>query len=221
MPKLDLLDGIPPNRVKEVEDLVAELGDKAIPEYPTVPGLLKPFEDPKETILLNTWRSQMEVLSVDGYPPIGQTSNIINPKISVKLSIRLPPTKNHIEAKEAAEKELYSLPYPYNCVIEHVESISDGGFDSPANPQALTDVFEQASQVVFGKKHLSMGQGGSIPFMNYLRTKWGDANFVITGLLGPESSAHGPNECLRFDYLKKLTACFSQIIARSIPVYFQ
>jgi acetylornithine deacetylase/succinyl-diaminopimelate desuccinylase-like protein len=162
----------------------------------------------------------MEVLSVDGYPPITKTSNIINPKIGIRVSIRLPPTRNHLEARAAAEQELYKTPAPYNCVLEHIDSISDGGFDSPANPPELTDVFEQASQVVFGKKHLSMGQGGSIPFMNFLREKWPAAKFVVTGLLGPESNAHGPNECLRFDYLKKLTACFSQIIARSIPVNF-
>jgi hypothetical protein len=66
-----------------------------------------------------------------------------------------------------------------------------------------------------------MGQGGSIPFMNFLKNeKFPTAKFIITGLLGPDSNAHGPNECLEFNYLRKLTACFAQLIAKSIPVFF-
>jgi hypothetical protein len=72
----------------------------------------------------------------------------------------------------------------------------------------------------FNQKNLSMGQGGSIPFMNTLNELWPEAKFVITGLLGPESNAHAQDECLQFDYLKKLTASFALIIAKSIP-HFQ
>ena len=40
-----------------------------------------------------------------------------------------------------------------------------------------------------------------------------DAQFLITGVLGPHSNAHGPNEFLHIPYAKKLTACVAEVIA--------
>ena len=41
-----------------------------------------------------------------------------------------------------------------------------------------------------------MGEGGSIPFMGMLGEQFPQAQFLITGVLGPESNAHGPkNSC--------------------------
>ena len=36
------------------------------------------------------------------------------------------------------------------------------------------------------------GEGGSIPFMGMLGERFPDAQFVITGVLGPDANAHGP-----------------------------
>ena len=38
------------------------------------------------------------------------------------------------------------------------------------------------------------------------------AQFVITGILGPQSNAHGPNEFIHIPYAKKLTASIASII---------
>ena len=43
---------------------------------------------------------------------------------------------------------------------------------------------------------MSMGEGGTIPFMAMLGEKFPEAQFLITGVLGPQSNAHGPNEFL-------------------------
>ena len=58
-----------------------------------------------------------------------------------------------------------------------------------------------------------MGEGGTIPFMAMLGQKFPQAQFLITGVLGPHSNAHGPNEFLHSGYAKKLTACVADIIA--------
>lgn len=42
---------------------------------------------------------------------------------------------------------------------------------------------------------------------------FGSPQYLLTGVLGPESNAHGPNEMLRLDYLKKLTRAVAQIVA--------
>ena len=56
-----------------------------------------------------------------------------------------------------------------------------------------------------------MGEGGSIPFMGMLGEKFPKAQFLITGVLGPHSNAHGPNEFLDIATGKRLTACVAHV----------
>ena len=49
--------------------------------------------------------------------------------------------------------------------------------------------------------------------MGMLGEQYPDAQFLITGLLGPESNAHGPNEFLHVPTGKRLTACVAQMLA--------
>ena len=58
-----------------------------------------------------------------------------------------------------------------------------------------------------------MGEGGTIPFMGMLGNSFPKAQFLITGVLGPGSNAHGPNEFLHVPYAKRLTACVAHVLA--------
>lgn len=40
------------------------------------------------------------------------------------------------------------------------------------------------------------------------------AQFIVTGVLGPESNAHGPNEFLHLEYCEKLISSMALILAR-------
>ena len=77
----------------------------------------------------------------------------------------------------------------------------------------LEESLQNASQAVFGKDAMYMGEGGTIPFMAMLGESFPQAQFVITGVLGPKSNAHGPNEFLHIPYAKKLTTCVAQVLA--------
>jgi hypothetical protein len=100
-----------------------------------------PLPGYEETILLNTWRAQLEVLGLDGYPETAHTSNIVCPEVKIKISIRLPPTLEHGTAVDIVENELFKDP-PYKCEIKRLsDPQSDNGFDSPLNGPELTNVF--------------------------------------------------------------------------------
>ena len=60
-----------------------------------------------------------------------------------------------------------------------------------------------------------MGEGGSIPLMGLLNQIWPKAQFIVTGVLGPLSNAHGPNEFLHISYTRKLTQAMSLVLARA------
>jgi hypothetical protein len=48
--------------------------------------------------------------------------------------------------------------------------------------------------------------------MSMLGERYPDAQFLITGVLGPESNAHGPNEFLHLPTARKVTACTAHVI---------
>ena len=72
---------------------------------------------------------------------------------------------------------------------------------------------EAASRAHFGKPAMFQGTGGSIPFMAMLGERFPDAQFLITGVLGPESNAHGPNEFLHVPTGVRVTACVAHVLA--------
>jgi acetylornithine deacetylase/succinyl-diaminopimelate desuccinylase-like protein len=77
----------------------------------------------------------------------------------------------------------------------------------------LTQSLRQSSLDTFGAEACYMGEGGTIPFMAMLGEKFPQAQFLITGVLGPQSNAHGPNEFLHIPTAKKLTACVARVLA--------
>jgi hypothetical protein len=58
-----------------------------------------------------------------------------------------------------------------------------------------------------------MGEGGSIPFMAMLGDLFPAAQFLVTGVLGPGSNAHGPNEVLDLPTAERVTACVARVLA--------
>ena len=71
----------------------------------------------------------------------------------------------------------------------------------------------QASQLYFGNPAAAMGEGGTIPFMGMLGERFPDTQFLITGVLGPGSNAHGPNEFLHLPTGRRLTSCVAHVLA--------
>src|SRR2546430_16687627 len=65
----------------------------------------------------------------------------------------------------------------------------------------------------FGAPPAYMGEGGSIPFMAMLGEKFPQAQFVVTGVLGPHSNAHGPNEFLHIPTGRRISVVIAQVLA--------
>ena len=86
------------------------------------------------------------------------------------------------------------------------------GWNAPETKSWLSKSIMNASESIFKQPSCSLGEGGTIPFMAMLGKQFPEAQFVITGVLGPASNAHGPNEFLHISYAKKLTACISLIL---------
>lgn len=203
---------IPQERLAQARKVAEVLGDEVYSKFPFLPGMTPMNQDLTELVLNRTWRPALSVTGADGLPPLASAGNVLRPQTAVKLSLRLPPT---LDGKRAGEllKEVLLRDPPYGAEVSLALEKSSSGWNAPAQSPWLSDAIEAASQAAFGKPAMYMGEGGSIPFMGMLGEKFPGAQFMITGVLGPHSNAHGPNEFLHIPMGKRVTACVSKVIA--------
>ena len=101
---------------------------------------------------------------------------------------------------------------PYGAQVRFHSTESGPGWNAPDLQPWLEAALELASEESFSRPLRLYGEGGSIPFMGMLGQKFPNAQFVITGVLGPESNAHGPNEFIDVAYAEKLTRCIASVL---------
>lgn len=208
----DLFVDIPTQRIEQAQHAANVLGNAVFDDLP-FHDRVKPRDGSVAELILNrTWRPALSVIGMNGLPPMENAGNVTIPTLSVKLSMRLPPTCDPQKAAHALKALLEKNP-PYNAHIKVEVPEAAAGWNAPAEAPWLVDAANQASLNYFGNPAVCMGEGGSIPFMGMLGKKFPQAQFLITGLLGPGSNAHGPNEFLHIPTGKKLTACVAHVIA--------
>jgi acetylornithine deacetylase/succinyl-diaminopimelate desuccinylase-like protein len=174
---------------------------------------MKPMKkDPAELLLNRTWRPTLSVTGVAGIPDMKSAGNVLRPFTSLKLSIRVPPTGDAEVVTKKLKKLLEKDP-PYGAKVRFEPEKGASGWHAPELAPWLEKAVARASKATFGKDACYMGEGGSIPFMGMLGKKFPKAQFLITGVLGPHSNAHGPNEFLDIPTGKKLTASVAMVIA--------
>ncbi len=203
---------IPAERVEQARKVAEVLGKDVYAKFPFLDGMSPMSGDLAELVLNRTWRPALSVTGVDGMPPLASAGNVLRPYTSVKLSLRLPPTLDGKKAGELLKDVLLKDP-PNGAHVELELEKASSGWNAPAQSPWLTQAIEAASQAAFGKPAMYMGEGGSIPFMGMLGEKFPGAQFMITGVLGPHSNAHGPNEFLHIPMGKRVTQCVSHVIA--------
>lgn len=203
---------IPEQRLQQARAAAAILGRNAITKYPFVEGMAAATTDPAEALLNRTWRPALSVTGADGLPPVAEAGNVLRPFTALKLSLRLPPLVDGGEATAALKKLLEADP-PYGASVTFEAQASSAGWNAAPLPAWLSRTLAAASKTFYGREDAATGEGGSIPFMNLLASRFPEATFLITGVLGPQANAHGPNEFLHLDYAKKLTACVAATLA--------
>jgi acetylornithine deacetylase/succinyl-diaminopimelate desuccinylase-like protein len=202
---------IPAQRVSQAKATAATLGDLLWKEFPWA-GSTKPMATDNTELLLNrTWRPTLSITGASGLPDPKDAGNVLRPRTTVKVSVRIPPTGDAEKATKKL-KEIFEKDVPYGAKVHFEAEGPSAGWNAPELAPWLQDSVSRASKTYFGKDAVYMGEGGSIPFMGMLGKKFPKAQFLITGVLGPQSNAHGPNEFLHIPTGKKLTSCVAQVI---------
>lgn len=202
---------IPDDRRVQARVAADILGDTIYSKFPFPEGVRPVDTDLVELVLNRTWRPSLSVTGMDGLPTLTAAGNVLRPETVAKLSFRLAPTTDPQGAEAAIRQALVEAP-PYGAQVGFHAEQSAAGWNAPSFEPWLEEALHAASQSHFGRPAAFMGEGGSIPFMGMLGEKFPEAQFVITGVLGPASNAHGPNEFLHIDAGKRVTACVASIL---------
>ena len=208
----ELNTDIPDYRIKETEHLISILKNEVVEEFPWKNGMKPSTNDNVEAVLRRTWKPALSIVGADGIPSTTNAGNVLRPYTTLQLSIRIPPTISPKKAVAAIQKVL-GKDIPYGATVELQFEKAGEGWNAPESKPWLLEAIEKASNNYFSQSACYMGEGVSIPFMGMLGRQFPKAQFVITGVLGPQSNAHGPNEFLHIPFAKNLTCCIASIIA--------
>jgi acetylornithine deacetylase/succinyl-diaminopimelate desuccinylase-like protein len=208
----DLYCPIPSDRQQQAGSAAQALGTEIYRKFPFTAAAQPVTTDTRELLFNNAWRPTLSVTGVDGIPPPSSAGNVLRPFTTLVLSFRLPPNVEPQQAARALKQTLESSP-PYGAHVSFDVESAMGGWNAPANAPWLEAALDSASRNFFGQPPMYLGAGGSIPFMAMLSDKFPSTQFMITGVLGPHSNAHGPNEFLEIATGKRVTQCVAEVIA--------
>jgi acetylornithine deacetylase/succinyl-diaminopimelate desuccinylase-like protein len=203
---------IPAPRREQAAAAGVALGESVYGRFPFASGARPLSTDPCEVIMNRTWRPALAVIGADGLPALAGAGNVLRPMTALKLSLRLPPTCN---AKIAADKlkSLLERDPPCAAKVSFESDWAAGGWHAAELAPWLAQSLEAASRAYFGKPARFMGEGGTIPFVSMLGERFARSQFLVTGVLGPHSNAHGPNEFLHIPTAKRLTCSVAHVLA--------
>lgn len=209
---------VPDERAQQATEAASILGQGWTSRFPWR-GSTQPVSNRLSDLILNrTWRPQLSVTGMGGLPDPKNAGSVLLPYTKLKLSLRLPPT---LDAKGAGEliRNLLQRSPPHSAEVRFDIEHAATGWNAPAQSSWLTASLERASQRAFGQPPAYMGEGGAIPFMGMLGRRFPETQFVVTGVLGPRSNAHGPNEFLHIPAAIGISAAVAQIVADQFAFY--
>ena len=207
----DWLHGeIPVQRVEQARAAATVIGERVWARFPWREGVRPMADDLVDLVLNRSWRPALAVTGAGGLPDIGNAGNVMRPGTSVRLSLRLPPGIPG-DAAAARLTDLLTRDPPYGARVRF-EAHGNDGWNAPPLAAWLEAALLESSQTYFDRPAMYMGEGGTIPFMAMLGAEFPGAQFLVTGVLGPESNAHGPNEFLHIPTAQKLTCCVAETI---------
>jgi len=140
----ELQAAVPDERLAQVQAAGGILGDLVWQQFPWAGCTHDPAghapsaaahaqpttTDPVEAILARTWRPALSVTGAAGFPAIDAAGNVLRPRTSLKLSMRLPPTVDGERAARALKTAL-ERDAPYQARVRFDGDWGASGWNAP------------------------------------------------------------------------------------------
>jgi acetylornithine deacetylase/succinyl-diaminopimelate desuccinylase-like protein len=198
--------GVPADLRAALTEAAREVSDGALP---VVDGLRLSGSGEADRLVTRAWAAALEVTGMDGIPAVRDGGNVLRPFTTAKLSLRLPPD---VDAQAAADALLSAIVTDEGAHLTiDLEGVANGWVAPPLEADNAA-ALERVSQATFGRGVGFHGEGGTIPFLADLKRSFPGTQFVATGVLGPHSNAHGPNEFLHIPMAKAVTRAVAELL---------
>jgi acetylornithine deacetylase/succinyl-diaminopimelate desuccinylase-like protein len=205
LPEL-LGSGIPEAHRANLEAIADEFPDSGMP---VVDGLRLLTPDTVSRLTARTWSAALEVTGMDGLPAPRDGGNVLRPSTTLKFSLRLPPD---VEAQQAMDALISAISTDEGAHITIDTEPPATGWIAPPLSGDTEAILTKVSRERFGHSFGLVGEGGTIPFLADLQKGFPGTEFVATGVLGPHSNAHGPNESLHIPMAKAVTHAVAELL---------
>ncbi len=204
---------IPQERIDQAKATAEAMESSEDEQMPFVDGAYAVSDDPATLLLNRGWLPTLSVTGSAGMPDVSQAGNVLRPYTELRLSLRIPPTLDEPAATREVKSILEDDP-PYGAQVTFTPDNTNAGWHAPPFAPWLAEAIEESSKAYFGPPAGYIGEGGTIPLMGMLGEMFPQAQFVITGVLGPASNAHGPNEFLHIAMVKGVTMSVAHMLHR-------
>lgn len=179
--------------------------------FPFVDGVRPDPDDPVAQVTARSWEPAIASIAVDGFPPADRAGNVLRPFTELIIAARLGPMADPDAAGTALRERLTDDP-PNGAAVTFTVESAEEGWNAPPTAPWLQAAVDEASLAAWGQRSAALGEGGTIPFMGMLGRRFPDAQFLICGVLGPGSNAHGPNEFLHLPMARRITATVAHVL---------
>ena len=200
---------IPEERLAQMEATADEIVPDLVFPYA---GATRPrHRTPVDLVRARTWEPAIATIAMGGFPPPDRAGNVLRPYTELVIAARLAPQADP-EAAAAALHERFTADPPHGATVTFETSAAERGWNAPPTADWLQRAVDEASGAAFGRPSSAMGEGGTIPFMAMLGDRFPAAQFLITGVLGPGSNAHGPNEFLHLPMARGIATSVAHVL---------
>ena len=152
----------------------------------------------------------LDVLAIDA-PPVKDAVNLVIPKASAKISLRLPPTEDPEHAMKMLEEHVMKN-IPWNASVKFIPNSKGSGVVADPNKPFTTELVNSFNSI-WENETAYIGVGGSIPFANDFVREFPNAELVLVGAADEElGNAHAPNESVQIDHIEMLIESLVQTL---------
>ncbi len=184
------------------------------PLYRQMAGMLDGVEIVGDgTVASKLWsKPNATVIGIDGPPSIADAGNVLMPKASAKVALRIAPGADP-EAEIAALMEYLKANAPWGVKVEVTRVKASDAFLAPKGGPAM-DAAAEALSAAYGKETSEVGSGGSIPLLETLAKASPGAEFILLGAEDAPANIHGANESVHPDEIERMIVAQALLIDR-------
>jgi len=156
-------------------------------------------------------RPAISVIGLDA-TSVAHASNTIAPVCRAKLSMRIAPGQDPVEAERLLHNHLLAHA-PFGAQVSVTPGERGQAFDATEDTEEMRAA-RWAFAHAWGTEPVDIGVGGSIPFIAELQEVFPGAKILVTGVEDPDSRAHSEDESVHLGELEKVVLAEALLLAR-------